>query len=78
MLTAAGRYFLRLLKVAFVMHERQLAVFKQYSDTFPPKTIAQWERDITAWEKDPFRKGPDPFEDPIVGTSNRQISLEVI
>lgn len=51
------------------MHARQEAIFRQYSATFPAKTIQKWERDIVEWEKDPFRKGPDPFEDSVVGTS---------
>lgn len=44
-------------------------IFQQYSDTFPAATIKKWEKDIVAWEKNPFRKGPDPFEDTVVGTS---------
>lgn len=63
----AGPYFLRLLKVAFKMHGKQTAVFEQYSHAFPSVTVKQWEKDIAAWEKDPFRNGADPFEQPVVG-----------
>lgn len=49
------------------MHEKQRVTFEQYSAAFPASTVAQWEKDIAAWEANPFRKGPDPFEQPVVG-----------
>lgn len=51
------------------MHEKQRLAFEQYSTAFPVKTVKQWEADIEAWEKNPFRRGPDPFEQPVIGMS---------
>lgn len=43
------------------IHQRR--AFVEYSATFDPKVVHQWEAMVQAWERDPPNK-PDPFEEP--------------
>lgn len=48
-------------------------MFQQYSSTFKSRHTLKWEKDIQKWENNPFRKGPDPFEEPVIGESSMMI-----
>lgn len=62
-MSAVGTYLLRCLRTALGMHEEQLAMFIEYSSTFPPETVARWRGAVEEWYEDPS-SAPDPFEEP--------------
>lgn len=54
-----GQEFLRHLKEAFSMREKHQQLFKQFTNTFEPQTIASWQKLIDTWRKD--RSQPNPY-----------------
>lgn len=48
------------------MRIRQRQAFIEFSNTFEPGVVREWEAMVTAWEHDPKR--PDPYEEPQTGT----------
>ncbi len=43
------------------IHQRR--AFVEYSATFEPAVVRQWEAMVQAWERDPLNSA-DPFEEP--------------
>ena len=58
---------LRQLKEAVKMYEKQLAIFEEYSSTFPEATVREWTAWVERWYADPTSK-PDPFEETTTST----------
>ena len=42
------------------MRVKQELVFDEFTNTFPPETIAQWQAKVELWESDPTAH-EDPF-----------------
>ena len=63
-----GPDFLRALQQAHKMSEVQMRNFTQYTKTFKPDIIKQWEQKIREWELDPSK--PDPYEEVTVRKYN--------
>ena len=59
--TWTGTDFLRALREAREMRTIQKRNFENYSSTFKPDLVAQWEKMVDAWDQDPSK--PDPYEE---------------
>ena len=58
----SGQEFLQHLKEALEMHIKHTQLFEQFSATFEPNTIIEWEKLINAWKKDCSQ--PNPYLEP--------------
>ncbi|KAH9885590.1 hypothetical protein C8Q73DRAFT_659447, partial [Cubamyces lactineus] len=70
-----GSDFLRALQQARETSKVQMRNFTQYTKTFKPEVIEQWERRIHEWEQDPSK--PDPYEEVTVPLSMKRTKLEL-
>ena len=52
---------------AIDMHKKHREAFNQFSDTFSEATVKEFERQVTAWQKDQTK--PNPYEEPVAGKS---------
>ncbi|KIL55027.1 hypothetical protein M378DRAFT_49831, partial [Amanita muscaria Koide BX008] len=55
-------FFLKRLKEAFAMRDKQRLIFQQFSSTFPPQTVKEWEVMVLEWRND--RSKPNPYKEP--------------
>ena len=60
-----GNLFSTRLKKALVMQSKHGRDFAQFTATFPPPTVQQWEKIVTDWDKDKSKK--NPYEEPPAG-----------
>ena len=60
-----GIVLLRALQEAREMAVKQRQIFVEYSATFTPTILEQWESMVAAWDADPSK--PDPYEEPTTG-----------
>ncbi|OJT14652.1 hypothetical protein TRAPUB_8795 [Trametes pubescens] len=74
-----GDFLLHALEVAHVMRIHQRRAFVEYSATFEPAVVRQWEAMVQAWERDPLNSA-DPFEEPHTSisyaTAKKQLNEE--
>ena len=54
---------MRALEEAREMRIRQEKAFEDYSATFDPSVVSEWEAMVEAWNVDPDQ--PDPYEEPV-------------
>ena len=54
---------MRALEEAHEMRIRQEKAFEDYSATFAPSVVSEWEAMVEAWNADPDQ--PDPYEEPV-------------
>lgn len=58
-----GPQLLQSYKEAVIMHRKQRTAFNEFSETFTPAIVKEWEIQLEAWHVDHNHK-PDPFEEP--------------
>lgn len=58
-----GPSLLKALRQAAQMAVKQRQLFNEFSATFPPEVVREWERVISLWNVNPG-SGPDPYEEP--------------
>jgi Kyakuja-Dileera-Zisupton transposase len=61
LIESLGSSFLKRLKEAYAMREKHRLIFQQFSSTFPPQTVQQWEKVIVEWENDKTK--PNPYKE---------------
>jgi hypothetical protein len=44
------------------MRDKQRLIFQQFSSTFPPQTVKEWEAMVLEWRND--RSKPNPYKEP--------------
>lgn len=62
-ITIIGLHLKKSLKKAADMAQKQRTLFEEFSDTFSPETVKEWERLVATWNADPSAVS-DPYEEP--------------
>lgn len=62
LIKALGPLFLKWLKEAYEMWDKHRLIFQQFSLTFKPQMVQEWEAMVLAWKKD--KSKPNPYLEP--------------
>jgi hypothetical protein len=57
------------------MHAKQREAFAKFNATFSSDVVEQWGRMVAEWDVD--RTKPNPYEEPVAGTSTAEVRLEL-
>ncbi|KAM6490236.1 hypothetical protein JOM56_014213 [Amanita muscaria] len=66
-------FFLKRLKEAFAMRDKQRLIFQQFLLMFPPQTVKEWEAMVLEWRND--RSKPNPYKEPAPSTTLQDVRL---
>ncbi|KAJ8455539.1 hypothetical protein ONZ51_g12418 [Trametes cubensis] len=70
-----GPSLLKALRQAAQMAVKQRKLFNEFSATFPPEVVREWERVISLWNVNPG-SCPDPYEEPETTTTLSKVRLD--
>ncbi|KAH9884045.1 hypothetical protein C8Q73DRAFT_661408, partial [Cubamyces lactineus] len=71
-----GPFLLRSLRQAAQIAHKQRRLFNEFTATFPPDVVKEWERVIALWNVNPGH-GADPYEEPETTTTISKVRLEL-
>ncbi|KIM80240.1 hypothetical protein PILCRDRAFT_9784 [Piloderma croceum F 1598] len=70
-----GKALVTQLQKAVIMHKKHSEAFEKFSTTFPADVVAKWDQMVDEWDNN--KSKPNPYEEPIAGTTMTDVKLEL-